>query len=81
MFVAKPLYKTGDVTRMLNALAAAAPADRHGQRPTWNRFKTRRALQKRGLPPRQFTLVELRRAWPELAEVLLEPAAEGRAAA
>lgn len=80
-FVPKPLYRTGDITRMLNAFAQEKAADRHGQRPIWNRWRVRRQLKKKGLGP-TFTLVELKRAWPELVDsmILIDAYEDARAA-
>jgi hypothetical protein len=66
------------ITDLLNAFEARRPADRHGQRPIWNRKRTRTLLRAIKLTPIQerkgckifYSVEELRKLQPLLADGL-----------
>ncbi len=61
MFLPKLLYTVGQIAQLLNAFEQMKPADRHGQRPIWNRKRTRELLRNAGIPPRAVSHDDLRR--------------------
>jgi len=67
MFLAKPLYTVGEIAQLLNAYEQTQPADRRGQRPIWNRRRTRELLGHRS----SVTFAELRRVAPDVVRVLI----------
>jgi hypothetical protein len=87
-FVARPFYTVRELTQLFQAYADDG-TPRHAQRTMWNRWKTRRFLQKKGLLQLQsmpgctrvITLTELRDAWPELVDSMVLADAVNDAAA
>ena len=74
MFLPRPVYTVGQVTQLLNAHEQRKPADRHGQRPIWNRERTRALLRNAGIAPRAVAHEDLRRVAPDAVRELVSTA-------